>query len=66
MLREIKMKPIFQITMKLKPEVVSPVAQMIYRIEGLPRNEAIILAETLAGKDYSVYFVIAGPRNEVN
>ena len=52
--------------MKLKPEVVSPVAQMIYRIEGLPRNEAIILAETLAGKDYSVYFVIAGPRNEVN
>lgn len=65
-LLECELKPIYQITMKLRPLAVSPVIQLIVRVEGLPRNEAILLAEEIAGSNYEVYFVIAGPRNEVN
>lgn len=60
------MKPIFEIIMKLKEGSISPITRLTYRIEGLGRNEAILLAESLAGNDYSVYYVLNGPRNEVN
>lgn len=59
------MEPIFQVTLKAKPTTVTPAVEIVIRVKGLPRNEAILLAEKIAGEGYEVYYVIAGPRNEV-
>lgn len=59
------MKPIFEVTMKNKSTTVTPCTRMIIRLEGLQRNQAILLAEKIAGEGYEVYHVIAGPRNEI-
>lgn len=58
------MKSIFEITMKNKM-LNADITQLIVRIEGLDRNSAVLLAEKIYGPGFIVYYVIAGPRNEV-
>lgn len=56
------MKPIFEVTMiKVLPAEIE-VSRITYRIVGMKRQDAVETAMRLAGDEYKVNFVIAGPR----
>lgn len=56
------MKHIFEVVMRNTKSAEIEVSRITYRIMGMTRVDAIAVAKQLAGKDYEVYFVVAGPR----
>ena len=61
------MTEVFEIRLR-NTSPIDAVTQLVVRVEGLPRNDAILLAEEIAKShgSYEVLFVITGPKPDLN
>ena len=56
------MKSVYEVIMRRRVIEDTKFSRITYRSVGMRRDDAVKKAQELAGSEYEVYYVVAGPR----